>query len=91
MFVSDIDELLDYLDLEDFDGITLSVGYTNASGDYNEFRITDICGSNEFGEEYIEAVCVDEDGESEDMERTFRISRFDFVEIIDNEDDEDYY
>lgn len=90
MFVSDIDELLEYLDLEDFGGITLSVGYTNASGEYNEFHITDIDGSIEFGEEYIEAVCVDEDGEYEDLERTFRISRFDFVKIIENEQDEDY-
>ena len=90
MIVCDIDELLDYLDLEDFDGITLSAGYTNADGEYNEFCITNICGSSEFGEEYIEAVCVDEDGEYEDMDRTFKISRFDFVEIIDDENDEDY-
>ena len=90
MFVSDIDELLEYLDLEDFDWITLSVGYTNAGEDYNEFRITDICESTEYGEEYIEAVCVDEDGEYEEIERTFKIERFDYVEIVENEQYEDY-
>ena len=87
--MTDIDtyeEFLDYLDIEDFGDITLFVEYTNKEGDTNQFRITDISISDMYGNHYIDAFCIDKDGEYEGIERTFRIDRFDDVNI-DYEDD----
>ena len=39
-----------------------------------------------YGDHYIDAFCIDKDGEYEGIERTFRIDRFDDVNI-DYEDD----
>ena len=87
MDLENIYELLDYLEIDDFEDITLSVGYTNAEGDYNEFDITDISKSEYYGERYIEAFCVNKDGEYEGIQRTFKISRFDTVEVIVEDND----
>lgn len=69
---------------------TLYMGYTNANGDYNEMNISNIdYPSSKYGIGYFEAFCVDDDGEMEDTERTFKISRIDFIEPS-NDFDEDY-
>ena len=75
------DELLDYLEIEDFEGVTLFVEYTNSEGYTNSFRITDVSESAEYGELYIDAYCIDKDGEYEGMSRTFKIKRFDHIEV----------
>lgn len=79
-------DLLSYLEIEDFDGVILSVGYTNAVEDYNEFDITDIEESSYYGVNYIDAFCINKDGEPEEIERTFKISRFDSIEIVKDDD-----
>lgn len=87
MWLENYYDLLDYLEIEDFDGLILSVGYTNAEDEYNEFDITDIRESSYYGDEYIEAYCINKDGESEEIERTFKICRFNSIEIISEYDD----
>lgn len=70
---------------------TLFMGYTNAEGEYHEMNISDIeYPSNQYGSGYFEAFCIDEDGEPEGVERTFKISRIDFIEPSDEDEfDED--
>lgn len=72
---------------------TLFMGYTNAEGDYHEMNISNIeYPSGQYGKGYFDAFCIDEDGEPEEIDRTFKISRIDFIEPSgdDNmEDDED--
>lgn len=55
---------------------TFFIGYTNRNGEYHELNITDILfPSNEYGSEYFDAYCIDEDGEPEGLERTLKIER----------------
>lgn len=69
---------------------TLFMGYTNAEGDYHEMNITNIeYPSGQYGKGYFEAFVIDEDGEDEGIERTFNISRMDFISPSDIDDDED--
>ncbi len=75
-----------------------NIGYTNADGDYNEFSITNICKSKEYGSGYFKAECIDDDGETEGFLRTFKMSRVSCDNSEDREaifhyaypDDEDY-
>ena len=62
-----------------------NIGYTNADGDYNEFSITFVGPSDEFGNGYFEAECIDDYGETEGMRRTFKHERVDYM----NETDKD--
>jgi hypothetical protein len=56
------------------------IGYTNRDGEYHEFNISDIVfPSEEYGFKYFDAFCIDEDGEPEGLERTFKIERIDFI------------
>ena len=58
----------------------LYIGYTNRDGEYHEFNISDIVfPSVEYGFKYFDAFCIDEDGEPEGLERTFKIERIDFI------------
>ena len=94
MDLVDYDDLIEFLDIEDLDGVTLSVGYTNAEGEYNEFEITDVEISSHYGDRYIDAYCINKDGEYEGIQRTFKIERFDDIEVIgydDDDDDDDEY
>ena len=60
------------------------MGYTNAAGEYHEMNISDIeYPSEEYGEGYFEAFCIDDNGEPEARERTFKISRIDFIQPSD--------
>lgn len=93
--VSTYSELMDYLDSEekdydddvysieydedDIDSPIYEVEYTNASGMTNTFRIAYIRESHQYGDEYIDAYCIDKDGEPEDLLRTFKIIRFDEI------------
>lgn len=76
------DDLLDFLELEDFEDVTLLVVYTNADCLTHKFRITDISKSIKYSKEYIVAFCIDKDGEYEGIERTFKICRFDDIDIV---------
>lgn len=76
------DDLLVFLELEDFEDVTLLVVYTNADYLTHKFRITDISDSTEYGVEYIDAFCIDKDGVYEGIERTFKICRFDDIDIV---------
>jgi hypothetical protein len=59
---------------------TLCVGYTNKEGEHHEFNISNIVfPSNEYGNGYFDAYCIDEDGKPEGLERTFKIERVDFI------------
>lgn len=59
-------------------------------GDYHEMNITNIeYPSGHYGKGYFEAFVIDEDGEDEGIERTFKISRMDFITPSDIDDDED--
>lgn len=59
---------------------TLYIGYTNRNMEYHEFNISDIVfPSEEYGYKYFDAYCIDEDGEPEGLERTFKIERIDFI------------
>ena len=80
-------DLISHLRVRDLEDVVLFVGYTNALGRYNEFHITDICESEEYGDNYIDAYCIDKDGEYEGIVRSFKLSRFDSVEISDFCDD----
>lgn len=73
---------------------TLLIGYTNAEGDYHEMNITDInYPSAEYGEGYFDALCIDDNGEPEEVVRSFKISRLDFLSPSEydgfEEDEED--
>lgn len=70
----------------------LFMGYTNADGEYHEMNISEITyPSIEYGEDYFDAWCTDDDGESKE-ERTFKISRINYIEPSDyNEFDEEEY
>ena len=58
----------------------LYIGYTNRYGEYHEFNISDIIfPSEKYGNDYFDAFCIDEDGEPEGLERTFKIERIDFI------------
>ena len=58
----------------------LYIGYTNKDNDYHELNISNITyPSNEYGYKYFDAFCIDEDGEPEGIERTFKIERIDFI------------
>lgn len=62
----------------------LYIGYTNRQGEYHEFNITDITlPSEEYGCEYFDAYCIDEDGVPEGMERSFKIERVEFIKQSD--------
>lgn len=62
----------------------LYIGYTNRDDEYHEFTISDIVfPSIEYGYNYFDAYCIDEDGEPEEMERTFKIERIDFIKESD--------
>lgn len=89
---SDFCEYLHNEDVEDVNEVTLSVEYTNAEGETNQFRITDIRRSSEYGEKYLCAYCVDKDGETEDKYRTFKIERFEWISVcdVDEDDDDDF-
>ena len=70
---------------------TLYIGYSNREGEYHEFNISDIVfPSIEFGYKYFDAFCIDEDGEPEGLERSFKIERIDFIKesYITEENDE---
>lgn len=68
----------------------LYIGYTNRLGEYHEFNISDIVfPSEEYGSDYIDAFCIDEDGEPEGIERTFKIERIDFIKESDVIEDND--
>lgn len=81
----DVDELCSSVTTYSFERIiskydTLFIGYTNREDEYHEFNISDISyPSSEYGSEYFDAYCIDKDGEPEDMERTFKIDRLDFI------------
>lgn len=58
----------------------LFIGYTNRFGEYHEFNISEIVfPSLEYGSKYFDAFCIDEDGEPEGLERSFKIERIDFI------------
>ena len=62
----------------------LYIGYTNRYGEYHEFNISDIVfPSEEYGYKYFDAFCIDEDGEPEELERSFKIERIDFIKESD--------
>lgn len=72
----------------------LFMGYTNGDGEYHEMNISDITyPCPRYGEGYFRACCTDENGESEE-ERTFKISRIDFIRPSDfdefDEDEDEY-
>lgn len=93
--VSTYSELMEYLDSEekdydddvysveydeeDIDSPIYGVEYTNASGITNTFRIAYIRESHQYGDKYIDAYCIDKDGEPEDLLRTFKIIRFEEI------------
>lgn len=62
-----------------------NIGYTNAYGHYNEFRITFVGPSSEFGNGYFEAECIDDYGETEGKRRTFKDERVDYMNESDKE------
>lgn len=58
----------------------LYIGYTNRFDEYHEFNISNIVfPSEEYGKDYFDAFCIDEDGEPKGIERTFKIERIDFI------------
>ena len=62
----------------------LYIGYSNRQGEYHEFNISDITfPSEDYGYEYFDAYCIDEDGVPEGMERSFKIERVDFIKQSD--------
>lgn len=68
----------------------LYIGYTNRDDEYHEFTISDIVfPSIEYGYKYFDAFCIDEDGEPEGLERTFKIERIEFIKSssLKNNDD----
>lgn len=75
-------DFLEDLELEDFDDVTLSVVYTNRDGETHKFQITDISESLQYGEKYIDAYCVDRDGEYEGIERTFKLERIEDAVVV---------
>ncbi len=69
---------------------TFFIGYINRYGEYHEYNITDVLfPSNEYGSEYFDAYCINEDGEPEGLERTFKIERIDFIKESDLEENKD--
>lgn len=81
----EIEEFSDFVAF--FDGFeddtVFKVLYTNKEYKCHHFRITDVKESAIYGSKYIDAYCIDKDGEYEGIERTFRIERFLSVEIDD--------
>ena len=75
--------------VEDLDSVILYVGYNNAEDEYHEFHITNIDCCKKYGNRYFDAYCIDKDGETEDKDRTFKIDRFDWIEVTDDEYDDD--
>lgn len=73
MDIDTYDDLLEFLEVEDFEDVTLLVVYTNADCLTHKFRITDISKSIKYGGGYIDAFCIDKDGEYEGIERTFKV------------------
>ena len=70
----------------------LFMGYTNVKSDYHEMNISNIeYPSIQYGEGYFDAFVIDEDGEEEGLERTFKIERIDFIQPSDVEGYEDDY
>lgn len=62
----------------------LYIGYSNRQGEYHEFNISDITfPSEEYGYEYFDAYCIDEDGVPEGIERSFKIERVEFIKQSD--------
>ena len=62
----------------------LYMGYTNRQGEYHEFNISDITfPSEEYGCDYFDAYCIDEDGVPEGIERSFKVERVDFIKQSD--------
>lgn len=82
MDIDTYDDLLEFLEVEDFEDVTLQVVYTNADCLTHKFRITGISKSIKYGGGYIDAFCIDKDGEYEGIERTFKICRFDDIDIV---------
>lgn len=58
MWIDNFDDFIDYIETDELDDLILSVGYTNAMGGYNEFDITDITESEQYGEKYIDAFAL---------------------------------
>lgn len=61
MWIDNFDDFIDYIETDELDDLILSVGYTNAMGEYNEFDITDITESEQYGEKYIDAFCINKE------------------------------
>ena len=68
MWLDNCDDLLEYLEIDEFD-------------------ITDITESGEYGKNYIDAFCINKDGEYEGIRRTFKICRFDSIEFSLDDND----
>lgn len=68
--------------------LTLSVTYTNAQGESNDFDICNITINTEFGSQcidkngYIDAFCLNQNDIDISEEKTFKISRFDYIELL---------
>lgn len=86
MWIDNFDDFIDYIETDELDDLILSVGYTNVMGEYNEFDITDITESEQYGEKYIDAFCINKDGEYEGIQCTFKICRFDSIEVNSDEE-----
>lgn len=77
------------------EGLTLNVVYTNSFEVTNEYTIWDVEPDSEYGngriceKGYIQAFCGTKDEEEYNDTYTFKISRFESVEVIGEEDEED--
>ena len=100
--VYNIESLLKYLKIseEELYELTFSVGYTAANGVYNEYYLRNIEISSEYGDEYIDANCFDDNGAVVDDEGnnyyTYKIERFTYIKVVDeslvkNNNDEEVY
>lgn len=78
-----IEDFFDFVSFfGDFEDDTIfKVFYTNKEYQSHHFRITEVKESVLYGPEYIDAFCIDKDGEYEGIERTFKIERFHSVKI----------
>lgn len=83
-----IEEIIELLQEAYEEDLRLSVTYTNSIGETSEYEIWEIdpeCdyGNGEIDEDgYIQAYCGSKDNEECDQYYTFKISRFNYVEIV---------
>lgn len=85
----DIEEIIELLWEAYEEEHRLSVTYTNSWGETNEYEIWDIKPDSQFGSGnidrrgYIKAYCGYKDEDECDEYYTFKISRFEYIEIIE--------